>query len=353
MDLGREVGALTSVVPAERVRAMALEAGFDLCGFARPEPIPAPVLLEWLAAGMGADMDWLAERAADRLDPRRLLPGARTVVALACNYWTDGSGVESSPVARYARGRDYHATMRDRLRTLRRKIREHAPNTNDYGSVDANPVMEKVWAARAGLGYVGTNGCFITERFGSWVVLAAMALDVELDSYGSGPTDDRCGKCNLCVTACPTDAIVSRKVVDANRCISFQTIENEGDFPEAIRAQVEGFAFGCDLCQTACPLNDAPVLAGERFQPRPVAKLTALQLAQLTPEGYQQHVPGTPLARAGFDGLRRNAAYVLGAARDADARPVLERLLHDASARVREAARWALSRLDEDSVGRK
>lgn len=335
---------------SRQIAQWAAEAGFDLCGFARVEPIPPEHLERWLADGLHAGLEWMAERADDRLDVTRLLPGAKTVVALACNYWRED---EPSPIARYARGRDYHATMRDRLRALRRKIREQAPNTNDYGSVDANPVMEKVWAARAGLGYVGTNGCFITERFGSWVVLAAMALDVELDAYGSGPTDDRCGKCNLCITACPTDAIVSRKVVDANRCISFQTIENEGDFPEALRAQVEGFAFGCDLCQTACPLNDAPVLAGERFQPRPVAKLTALQLAQLTPEGYQQHVPGTPLARAGFDGLRRNAAYVLGAARDATARPALERLLHDASARVREAARWALSRLDEDSVGRK
>ena len=158
MDSGRDAVALTAVVPAEQVRALAFEAGFDLCGFARPEPIPAPVLLDWLAAGMGADMDWLAERAADRLDPRRLLPDARTVVALGCNYWTDASGSEGSPVARYARGRDYHATMRDRLRAFRRLLRVQWPGLRTYGSVDHGPFMEKVWAARAGLGSIARNG---------------------------------------------------------------------------------------------------------------------------------------------------------------------------------------------------
>ncbi|HET9156508.1 MAG TPA: QueG-associated DUF1730 domain-containing protein, partial [Myxococcaceae bacterium] len=127
MDSGRDAVALSTLVPADEVRTLALEAGFDLCGFARPEPIPPAALVDWLAAGMGADMDWLAERAADRLDPRRLLPAARTVAALACNYWTDASGVEGSPVARYARGRDYHATMRDRLRTFRRLLRARWP----------------------------------------------------------------------------------------------------------------------------------------------------------------------------------------------------------------------------------
>ena len=123
MDSGRDAVALSAVASAAAVRALALEAGFDLCGFARPEPIPGPVLLEWLAAGMAADMDWVAGRAADRLDPLRLLPGARTVVALASNYWTDAPAAEASPIARYARGRDYHATMRDRLRTFRRLLR--------------------------------------------------------------------------------------------------------------------------------------------------------------------------------------------------------------------------------------
>jgi len=346
VDLGREVGALTSVVPAERVRAMALEAGFDLCGFARPEPIPAPVLLEWLAAGMGADMDWLAERAADRLDPRRLLPGARTVVALACNYWTDGSGVESSPVARYARGRDYHATMRDRLRAFRRLLRAQWPALETYGSVDHGPFMEKVWAARAGLGSIARSGCLVTPRFGSWVVLAVLLVELEVDAYADGPTADRCGTCRLCIDACPTGALDGAGRVDSRACLSYQTIENEGPVPPEHREAMAPHVFGCDVCQDVCPLNVTPLPAlGARFLPRPVAGLDARGLAAMTPELYAELVPGTALARAGYDGLRRNAAYALGAARDASARPVLERLAQDPNGVVSDAARWALARL--------
>jgi epoxyqueuosine reductase len=175
VDSGRDAVALSAVASAERVRVLALEAGFDLCGFARPEPIPPAALLDWLAAGMAADMDWLAQRAADRLDPLRLLPDARTVVALGCNYWTEAGAGEGSPISRYARGRDYHATLRDRLRTFRRLLRAEWPALRTYGSVDHGPFMEKVWAARAGLGVVARNGCLVTPRFGSWVVLTGGA----------------------------------------------------------------------------------------------------------------------------------------------------------------------------------
>jgi epoxyqueuosine reductase len=341
--------AAAQTLSAARLEGWAKEAGFDLAGFARAEPIPPEHLGRWLAAGYAADLDWMKARADERLDVTRLLPGAKTVVALACNYWSEDA---PSPIARYARGRDYHATLRDRLRALRRRLRAEAPGVNDYGSVDASPVMEKVWAARAGLGYVGTNGCFITSRFGSWVVLAAMVLDAEVDAYAAGPEPDRCGKCNLCLNACPTDAIVARATVDARRCLSFHTIESEADFPALVREAVAGLAFGCDICQQVCPLNDEPVLTSERLLPRPVARLGVVELAALTPEAYAQQVPGTALARAGYDGLRRNAAYALGAARDEAGRAVLERLVHDASARVQEAARWALARLDEGKRGR-
>lgn len=285
----------------------------------------------------------MRSRVEERLDVTRLLPGARTVVALACNYHR---GDEPSTIARYARGRDYHATMRQRLRGLRRRLREKWPHVKDYGSVDAGPVMEKVWAARAGIGYVGKNGCFITPEFGSWVVLSALILDAEVDAYGDGPAADRCGRCTLCITSCPTGAIEPGARVDAGRCISYQTIENEGDVPEHLREAHAGITFGCDICQDVCPLNDSPVLAGERFAPRPVASLSALQLAGMTREQYAQWIPGTAMARAQYDGLRRNAAYALGAAREQSARAVLERLVQDEHPAVREAAAWALKRLE-------
>jgi len=346
VDSGRDSVSLTPVVPAARLRELALEAGFDLCGFARPEPIPGSVLLDWLAAGMGADMDWLAERAADRLDPRRLLPEARTVVALGCNYWVDAPPVEASPVARYARGRDYHATLRDRLRTFRRLLRTDHPGLRTYGSVDHGPFMEKVWAARAGLGVIARNGCLVTPEFGSWVVLAVLLVELEVDDYGRGPTADRCGSCRLCVDACPTGALDGAGRVDSRACLSYQTIENEGPVPPEQREAMATHVFGCDVCQDVCPLNVAPLPAvGHRFLPRAVAGLDARALAAMTPRTYAELVPGTALARAGYDGLRRNAAYALGAARDGGARPVLELLAQDPSPVVSDAARWALARL--------
>jgi epoxyqueuosine reductase len=332
------------VIATAELTALARAAGFDLAGCARAEPIPPAVLQDWLAAGYHADLDWMAERVVERLDVTALLPGAKTVLALACNYWrTD----EPSPIARYARGRDYHATLRDRLRTLRRSVRARWPEVQDYGSVDANPVMEKVHAVRAGLGTIGKNACLITPEFGSYVVLAVMLLDVEVDTVAPPQSTDVCGRCRICLDACPTGAIVADRVVDARACLSYQTIENEQPVPEPLRGAMTQITFGCDICQDVCPLNVTPVKASERFVVRPHGSLTAQALAALSSAEWDAVAPGSPLARAGYDGVRRNAAYALGAAHDLAAKPLLERLSTDASQKVAEAARWALARLGQ------
>jgi epoxyqueuosine reductase len=320
----------------------AREVGFHLVGFARAEPIPAAVLVDWLEAGFAADLDWMKERVAEKLDVGVLFPGAKTVVAFACNYYSEGS----SSIARYARGRDYHYTLKDQLRAFRRHLKAKFPDVGTYGSVDHGPVMEKVWAARAGLGYVGKNGCLISPKYGSYLLLAALILDTEVDAYAEGPTPDLCGKCSLCIDACPTGALLEGKRVDAGKCLSYQTIENEGQVPEALRAAFEDITFGCDLCQDACPLNDQPVRTEHpRFAPRPVGELGVRELAGLSKEEFKTLTSGTPLGRAGYDGMRRNAAYALGASRDAGARTLLERLSSDSSPVVREAAAWALGRI--------
>lgn len=333
---------------SSQLKAFAVAAGFDLVGFARAEPIEPRFLTEWLEAGHHADLDWMRLKLAERLDVSKLLPGAKTVIALASNYWRSD---EPGPIARYARGRDYHATGRDRIRALRRAIGAKWPGTRDYASVDAGPVMEKVWAARAGLGYVGKNGCFITPELGSWVVLSTMTLDAEVDAYAGGPTDDRCGRCTLCITSCPTGAIVADQVVDATACLSYQTIENTQAVPQSLRAAMPNLVFGCDICQDVCPLNSSPVLAPERFAPRAVGSVSVQQLAAMTREQYDAWAPGTPLARAGFEGLKRNAAYALGAMRDVNARSILEALRGDPAPLVAEAAQWALARLARGSTG--
>jgi epoxyqueuosine reductase len=335
------------VASSTSIEAFAHQAGFDLCGFARPEPIPPEVLTRWLEAGMAADMDWMAKRMADRLDVKRLLPKAQTVVALACNYYRDDPGTERSPIALYARGRDYHATLQDRMRHLRRFLREaYGAELPMYNGIDHGPFMEKVWAARAGIGYVAKNGCLITPRFGSYVNLAVLVLGVSVDRYAGGPATDRCGSCDLCIRGCPTQAIDLERRVDARECLSYQTIENAGSVPEPLRAAFEETVFGCDICQRICPLNDAPLTADARFAPRAVAQLGVRELAALSREQYAALIPGTPLARAKYDGLRRNAAYALGALRDTEARPILQLLEGDPCDLVREAARWALGRLD-------
>jgi epoxyqueuosine reductase len=339
------VGGLAPILRSALIRQWASESGFDLCGFARAEPIPAEALTLWLAEGMAADMGWMARRSAARLDVRRLLPDAKTVVALACNYYSPDESAPNSPVARYARGRDYHATLKDRLRALRRLLVEHYPAVRSYASVDTAPVMEKVWAARAGLGYVGRNGCLITEEFGSYVLLATLIIDAEVDAFATGSAMDRCGSCNLCVSSCPTEAIVADATIDARRCLSYQTIENRGEAPEPLRAACAGVAFGCDICQDVCPLNLSPVTADSRFLPRPIARLSVRELAGLSHEQYRALVPGTAVARAKYDGLRRNAVYALGAARDPQALPLLRQLCFDASELVRSAARWAMRQL--------
>jgi epoxyqueuosine reductase len=337
------------VLSSDEVASLARAAGFDLCGFARPDPIPAEVLGEWLTSGMAADMDWMGARLAERLDVRRLVPDARTVVALACNYYVWDAGLEASPISRYARGRDYHATMKDRLRTLRREFGVRWPDVRMYSTVDTGPVMEKIWAARAGLGYVGRNGCLITPQFGSWVFLATAVIDAEVDRYAESSRIDACGECRLCISACPTDAILPNRAIDARLCLSYQTIENEGAIPERLRSELQNLVFGCDICQTVCPLNAAPVPVSGRFAPRPVAAMHVRELAALSPEAYARLVPGTPLARAGYDGLRRNAAYALGAMKDAGATDVLARLASDPNDVVADAARWALSCINEAS----
>ncbi len=336
----------TTPLPSAAIASLALEAGFDAVGFARPSPIPRNALEPWLQAGFAADMDWIGRRLEDRLDVGRLFPGTRTVIALASNYWTREGDALPGHIARYARGRDYHATQRDRLRALRRLLSEAFPGVRNYSEVDAGPVMEKIWAARAGLGFVGRNGLLITPRWGSWVVLAAMLIDAEVDSYHEETPVDRCGTCRRCVEACPTAAILPGKRVDSRKCLSYTTIELEGPVDPGLREGHSGISFGCDLCQDVCPLNAEPLQApGERFLPRAFAELSLEELVPLTPERYVELTRGSAVARAGHEGLRRNAIYALGAERRTGARALLESVLDDPSETIRDAARWALSRL--------
>jgi epoxyqueuosine reductase len=331
------------ILPATAVKAAARSCGFPLVGLARSEPLEAAPLERWLAAGYAADMHWMGERLADRLDPGRVLTGARTVVALAIPYGRGtGPAGERPAVAAYARGRDYHYAHRDRLKALRKRLLQLDATLETYACVDTGVAMEKPWAERAGLGWIGKNGCLITSSHGSWVTLSVMFLDREVDRY-----DDRhanlCGDCARCLTACPTDALPSPGVVDARRCISYQTIENQGLVPLPLRPRLRGHLFGCDVCQEVCPFNRGELPVGDpRFVSRPLGLMREEEIAALSREEFDRLSAGMALARAKYDGLRRNAILALGPARARKARALLERLSQDPSPLVRDAARWAL-----------
>jgi epoxyqueuosine reductase len=273
------------------------------------------------------------------------LPEGKTVLALGCSFLT-AEHARPSPVALYARGRDYHATLRDRLRALRRGLKALAPELRSYSEVDTGPVMEKVWAERAGLGFIGKNGMLISPVFGSYVMLAVYLLDQEVDRYDA-PHPRRCGRCVACLEGCPTAAIVRPGVVDARRCLAHQTIEDrDGRYADALRPHAAGRAFGCDACQTVCPWNrDVHAPGDARFLPREIASLGVEELALLGPERFVELTRGTAVARARYDGLRRNALVALGAARSPRTAEIASRLLEDPSPMVRDAARWALEQV--------
>jgi epoxyqueuosine reductase len=337
-----------AALDSDSVKAAARAAGFTLCGVARAEPLDARPLDRVLDRGAEADMVWLRTQREARLDPARLLPGVRSVVALALAHHPGGEGelpAGAAEVARYARGRDYHAVMKRKLRLLEDAIRRIDPHARTFSSADVAPVMEKAWAERAGLGWIGKNGCLITERFGSWVLLATVLLDRELAP--DAPHPERCGSCEACLPACPTGAIPEPGFVDARRCISFWTIERRGGIPEAVAERIGARLFGCDACQTACPWNRRPETAADpELAPRPGGDaLPIAEMLLLGEEEYRRRFYGTSLARARYDGLLRNAVIAAGASGDRRLAPLVSAHLASPFDGVRAAARWALGRL--------
>ncbi len=336
------------------VKAAARRAGFHACGIARAAPLDPGPLDRMLARGYEADMAWLRTQRAERLDPARLLPGVRSVVAVALAYHAGGAadGPEGAGgIARYARGRDYHAVMKRRLRALAAEIEAADVGARTLPTCDVAPVMEKAWAERAGIGWVGKNGCLITTDHGSWVVLGTVLVDRDLEP--DAPHPERCGSCEACLSACPTGAIPEPGVVDARRCISFWTIERRGPVPPDMAGRLGSWVFGCDVCQTVCPWNGAARPGSDpELLPRPGREALALDdLLALSEDEYRARFYGTSLARARFDGLVRNAILLAGRSGDprwADAIRAHLASPHDA---VRAAAEWALARLGRTAAG--
>jgi len=323
--------ATQAIDPAAQTRARELSSlikeravaeGFEMVGIVPAGPLhdARGQLEEWLARGYHATMQWMARDPEMRTDPRKLFPPARSVIVVAKNYYTPSKHTEdptTGKVSRYAWGDDYHDVVGSGLRSLLASIKTEAPEAEGKVCVDIQPMMDKAWAARAGLGWVGKHTNLITHEYGSWVFIGELLLNLDLE-YDNQRIEDHCGSCTLCIDSCPTQAITEPYVVDANKCISYATIElREPEIPIQIGENLEGWIYGCDICQDVCPWNRFEQVTGDdRFQPREgTPNLNLAGTLELTPETYAARFRGSAMKRAKLSGLQRNAQTLRNQAR--------------------------------------
>lgn len=300
---------------SQQIKQKAAEIGFQKIGIVPAEPLHAEGLRleEWLGREFHGEMAWLEREPEKRTDPRLLFPAAKSVIVVALNYFTQHAHedvTDCGKISRYAWGDDYHDVVREKLRALLDWIKSQDPTANGKICVDTAPMMDKAWAVRAGLGWLGKHSNLITTDVGSWVFIGEILLNLELD-YDNAVVDDHCGTCTACLDACPTGAIVEPYVVDSRKCISYATIElRTENLPTEIEENLEGWFYGCDICQDVCPWNRFEKPADEnRFEPRKGETSIALDdVLSFTPDAYAERFRRTAIKRAKLPGLKRNAA---------------------------------------------
>ena len=300
---------------SDRIKQKAAEIGLSKVGIVPAEPLvkEGARLKDWLDRGFHGEMAWLAREPEKRTDPRLLFPEAKSVIVVALNYFTKHKhekNADEGKISRYAWGDDYHDVVREKLTELLDWIKSENPSAAGKICVDTAPMMDKAWAVRAGLGWLGKHTNLITTDVGSWVFIGEILLDLELD-YDTALVDDHCGTCTACLDACPTGAIVEPYVVDSQKCISYATIELRDDtLPTEIATNLDGWFYGCDICQDVCPWNRFETQTAEtRFEPRDGQTSIVLdEVLSLTPETYAERFRRTVIKRAKLAGLKRNAA---------------------------------------------
>lgn len=344
---------------SEQIRQAAQDAGFDLAGISAIRDFDELAhFAPWVSAGYAGDMHYLEARSGNGQLKRSSLvnavPWAKSIVVCAINYNTQEAYSTKMPdgargwISRYAWSKtDYHDAVLTRLRALEAQIHELCgdPDLRTWAYVDTGPLVERIFAKHAGIGWIGKNTCIINQQAGSWLFLGVVLLSLPLTP--GLPAPDRCGTCTRCLDACPTNAFVAPHTLDASRCISYLTIEKRGSIPEDLRPGMGRHLFGCDICQDVCPWNrKAPVTRDPDFLPREALINPPLEwIASMTVQDFQQTFRGSPVKRAKYSGLRRNCAVAMGNSGDPKFLPYLESLAQDADATVAEHARWALMRL--------
>jgi epoxyqueuosine reductase len=345
----------------EDLRRALHELGFDVVRFATvdsAESPGAPAFAAWLGEGFHADMTWLERSLPKRSDPAQVLEGVKSVVLLGVNYNREEGPGAGAIWARYALNLDYHDTMKPGLVEAGKRLGSWAGiSDRDYRYyVDTGPVLERSWAAKAGVGFIGKNAMMISREFGNWLFLAAILVRFEIEpdepvsrGVDAKPIGTLCGKCTRCMDACPTGALPEPGVLDARRCISYQTIENKGVIPRELRAGIGNRIYGCDICAEVCPWNRfAQQARSGLLEARPAIESLGLrEILRMTPETFAAAFKGTSIKRLKLRGLLRNACVVAGNQRAVECLPELLNLAVHAEPIVRAHAVWAVGQLGE------
>lgn len=306
---------MNPLLNSHSIKAWAKELGFSFCGIAAAEELTdhARALESWLNKGMHGNMHYMENHFELRIDPRKLVPGAQSVVTLLMNYFPQQVQQTDGPkISKYAYGEDYHEIIRPKLHQLLQKIRENIGEVEGRGFVDSAPVLERAWAEKTGLGWIGKNGNLINKQQGSFFFLATLIIDLPL-AYDNPYAKDFCGTCTKCIDACPTQAILPNKVVDGSKCISYFTIELKDEIiPASYKGQFDDWMFGCDTCQDVCPWNRFSIPHQENAF-TPIAMIQDLKKEEwenLTEDAFRKVFKSSPLKRSKWKGIMRNLKFI-------------------------------------------
>jgi epoxyqueuosine reductase len=328
----------------EKIRRCALELGFDDCRFTSADsPESAEQFQNWLSQKKHGEMDWLERNMTKRVDPQKVLSGAKSIITLAASYEIENQ--KSGGVARYARFDDYHDVLAKHLKLLAELINQLGDKTRSLWYVDTGPLLERDFAQRAGLGFVGKHTNLISRKLGNWIFLAEILTTLELNP--DAPEKNHCGKCSRCISACPTNAITAPFQLDARRCISYLTIELKGSIPIEFRKAVGNRIYGCDDCLAVCPWNrfarEGKLMKAHARNDLEQPDL--IELLSLDESNFKSRFTGSPILRTKRRGLLRNVCVALGNVGGESALPALEKSAHDSEPLIAEHARWAISEI--------
>lgn len=294
------------------VKRLAKEQGFMACGISKAEFLEeeATGLEQWLKHGYHGEMTWMENHFDERLDPRKLVPGAKSVISVLLNYFPEkGQAADAPKISKYAYGRDYHKVIRNKLKRMLTGIYEEIGQVHGRGFVDSAPVMDRAWARRSGLGWIGKHSLLLSKKAGSFYFIGELIVDLELDP--DGPSTDHCGSCTACIDACPTEAIVSPTVVDSNKCISYLTIEYKKALPTEFQDKMEQWVYGCDICQDVCPWNrfSSPHQELDFNMREAIGKNGWQEWEEITHELWEEIMQGSAIRRTGYQGFKRNLSF--------------------------------------------